>query len=292
MDHTVIKLRSYRGRSDINFSNPAEVPYEKEGWPAGNTRLRYAWSAIGILVVIANFIPWRSRVIAYIFAFIYLCLGTLAMVSFGIDVSQLRKSRDLVCPGRAYQNLHDPALENELSNILVVDDTAIGVRTDRFNEIPMNGPINCISSPYVATAIIEFIVTVAIIIYLLNEYVLRWSSVHSQRKYPWFQIREIEDELDSRRPVRCELTSQVMTAKEYYYKHRFLAGPAAAGSVLPTGFVEPIFDHSGYAVAPLAPMIDPMLAPTYGAGAYGAPALGGFLPAPTYGGSFIAPPVY
>jgi hypothetical protein len=270
MDHHTIKLRAWRGRSDRLYAVAGDVPYEKEGWPAVNTRLRYAWSSIGILVVIANFIPWRSRIIAYIFAFFYLILGTLAMVSFGVDVSDLRRTRDLVCPVLPYQNLHNPALEVELAST-PVDITPNGIISG-LNKVMLNTEVNCISSPYIATAIIEFIVTVAIIIYLLNEYVLRWSSVHSQRKYPWYQIKKIENELDSRRPVRCELTSQVMTAKEYYYKHRFLAGPAAAGSVIPTGFVEPL------------EYMDPLAGPTYGAGAYGAPAIGGLIAPPTYGG--------
>jgi len=275
MDHNVIRLRSYRGRADFQFSDPANVPYEKEGWAAANTRLRYAWSAIGILTVIANFIPWRSRVIAYIFAFIYFVVGVLAMVSFAIDVSDLRGARDLGCPDRPYQNLHNPDLEVELANTVVARVPLPVVTVTDLDKVVLNSEVNCIMSPFVATAIIEFIVTVAIIIYLLNEYVLRWSSVHSQRKYPWHQIRKIENELDSRRPVRCELTSQVMTAKEYYYKHRFLAGPAAAGSVLPTGFVEPEFVDPAFGVAP-----------TFGAGAYGAPAIGGLIAPPTYGAGY------
>jgi hypothetical protein len=280
-DHGFVRLRSYRGRTDARFSNPANVPYEEEGWPATNTRLRYAWSAAGILTVIVNFIPWRSRVIAYIFAFIYLIIGAMAMVSFGIDVSQLRRTRDLGCPDVPYQNLQSQALANELAT------TPVGGLSD-LNLVTMNSKLNCINSQFVAVAVIEFIVTVAIIIYLLNEYVFRWSSVHSQRKYPWHQVRKIENELDSRRPVRCELTSQVMTAKEYYYKHRFLAGPGAAGSVIPTGFVEPILDHAGYDVAP-GGYLDPSFGPTYGAGAYGAPAIGGLIGAPTYGAGYIPP---
>jgi len=278
-DHNVVKLRNFRGRTDYQFSDPPVNPYEEEGWPATNTRLRYAWSSIGVLVILVNFIPWRSRIIAYIFAFIYLCVGTMAMVSFGIDVSQLRKTRDLGCPNVPYQNLRDPALVAALGGLPVGLASNYFANQADLETVGLNTKVNCIESPYVAICVIEFIVTVAVIIYLLCEYVLRWSSVHSQRKYPWFQIRKIENELDSRRPVRCELTSQVMTAKEYYYKHRFLAGPTAAGSVIPTGFVEEVM--------PMIHDVSPF-APTFGAGAYGAPA--GLLGAPTYGaGHFISP---
>jgi hypothetical protein len=236
-DHLVVHLRSYRGLTDALFSETGDVPWEEEGWPTRNTRLRYAWSAIGILVVLINFIPWRSRVIAYIFAFIYFVLGAMAMVSFAVDVHELREARDRDCPLVPYQNLRNQLLATELATTPLSTDP-----TDEYSLIRMNSELNCISSPYVAIAVIEFIVTVAIIIYLLNEYILRWSSVHSQRKYPWFQVRKIENELDSRRPVRCELTSEVMTAKEYYYKHRFLAGPATVGSPLPNEYVDAYVD--------------------------------------------------
>jgi len=203
-NHDQLFLRSYRGRTSPWFDRPAEHPIEEEGWSARNTRLRYAWSAIAILAILTNFIPWRSRVIAWVFAFLYFATGAMAFVSFGLDVYEIRKTRLRGCPHQPYNNLDTQWQIN---------------RVARFNL-----QLNCINDAYVALCIIEFFYGMAVIIYLLNEYIIRCGSVHSQRKYPWYMIHKQETRLDSRRPVRCELTSQVMTAKEYYYKHRFLAG--------------------------------------------------------------------
>jgi hypothetical protein len=111
---------------------------------------------------------------------------------------------------------------------------------------PINLQVNCINSPYVSTVFWEFFTGLAVLFYLLMEYIIRYRSVHSQRKYAWHAIRKQETELDSRRPVRCELTNRVMTAKEYYYRHRFLAGPTTAGTAIPTEYNEAIFGGGGY----------------------------------------------
>jgi hypothetical protein len=227
--HDIVSLRSFRGRTSLYWDSPPELPFEEEGWSARNTRLRYAWSSIGILVVLANFLPWRSRVIAYIFAFIYFCLIPLCFVSFALDVHEMRESRKFNCPAHQWDVAYAQLRPSQ---------TAILA--------PINTRINCINSPYVSTAFWEFFTGLAILFYIFMEYLIRSRSVHSQRKYPWHQIRKIERELDSRRPVRCELTNRVMTAKEYYYRHRFLAGPTTGGSAYPTEYNEP----ADYGVGP------------------------------------------
>jgi hypothetical protein len=208
-DNDKLRLRSWRGRTSIFFDDPPINRLETEGWSARNTRLRYAWSAIGILTVLINFIPWRSRVIAWIFFILYFIVGVMAFVSFGLDVSELRRARRFGCPSNPYRNL------------LPQQVTILAFR---------NSKVNCVIGPYVSTCFWEFVVGVLIIFYLLNEYIIRFKSVHSQRKYPWFAIHKQETKLDSRRPVRCELTSQTMTAKEYYYRHRFLDGAGLTSS--------------------------------------------------------------
>jgi len=205
-DHQTVNLRSIRGRTNRSFDPYSDKTWEEAGWPAKNTRLRYAYSGIGILTVLANLLPWRSRVIAYVFAFLYFSVFVLAIVSFAIDVHELRKARNTYgCATTGGNWLYG-----------VRQDALVGVN------LPTDLSINCINSPYVATAIFDFIAAISLLIYLFNEYIVRYKSIHSGRKYPWFHIRKIEKELDSRRPVRCELTSQVMTAAEYYYRHRFL----------------------------------------------------------------------
>jgi hypothetical protein len=227
LDHNEVHLMSSRGRTSVLFDIPPVLAPEEAGWSARNTRFRYAWTAFGVMVVLINLVPWRSRVLAYAFALAYLFIGAMALTSFGLDVNEMRESRRLGCPDMPYQNL-------------VVDNT--GGIDQAALLAPRNTKVNCINSPYVSTVIWEFILTVAIIIYLLFEYVIRMRSVHSQRKYPFYQVRKIETSQDSRRPVRCELTSQVMTAKEYYYKHRFLVGSGAASGFSASSYSNTMFD--------------------------------------------------
>merc|ERR1712170_333486 len=147
---------------------------------------------------------------------IYFCVCVMAFVSFGLDVSELRDARDLDCP-----NLLSRVPYQGIRGDILTTLTNIGLR---------NTQLNCINTPFVATAVLEFIFGVLILLYILCEFLLRWRSVHSGRKYPFYQLGNIERRYDSRRPVRCELTSKVLTAKEYYYKHRFLAGPTTGMS--------------------------------------------------------------
>jgi len=202
-DHNTVMLRSARGKSNRFFDPYSDQPWEETGWSARNTRLRYSLSGMGILTVILNVLPWRSRIFAYLFAFIYCGIFAMAIVQFVIDVAEVRRAKFVYkCPTRWMMGLP--------------------------SDLPIWGSIqgrsvNCISGPFVACCIIDFFTLGAIAIYIINEYIVRYKSIHSQRKYPWFQIRKIEQELDSRRPVRCEITSEVMTAAEYYYRHRFLS---------------------------------------------------------------------
>eukprot|EP01001_Neometanema_parovale_P001725 NODE_1203_length_1836_cov_524.833625_g1141_i0.p1 GENE.NODE_1203_length_1836_cov_524.833625_g1141_i0~~NODE_1203_length_1836_cov_524.833625_g1141_i0.p1 ORF type:complete len:548 (+),score=179.88 NODE_1203_length_1836_cov_524.833625_g1141_i0:55-1644(+) len=201
-NHTTVTLRGHRGRSTRFFRSFDDAPFEAAGWSARNTRLRYAVSSTGIITVLLNLLPWRSRVVAYLFAFVYLLLCIGSFVIFALDASEIREGRDGVnCPTHWMSGL-----PQDLPDYAVLSAATV----------------NCINSPYIATIIMDMFAAVAALFYLLNEFLIRYKSVHSQRKYPWFQIRKIETELDSRRPVRCEVTSEVMTAAEYYYRHRFL----------------------------------------------------------------------
>lgn len=183
------------------------MPWEEPGWSIRNTRLRYAYSGIAILTILANLLPWRSRIFAYIFAFIYFCVFVLSIVSFAFDVHELRRARnDYGC--------YSAWLGSSPSDSLY----------DPVQPLP-NQKVNCINGPYVCAAIFDFFAAVAILIYITFEYVIRYKSIHSGRKYPFFAIRKNEQDLDSRRPVRCEITNEVMTAAHYYYRHRFLSEP-------------------------------------------------------------------
>eukprot|EP00993_Chasmostoma_nieuportense_P007689 NODE_952_length_1746_cov_226.175417_g892_i0.p1 GENE.NODE_952_length_1746_cov_226.175417_g892_i0~~NODE_952_length_1746_cov_226.175417_g892_i0.p1 ORF type:complete len:529 (+),score=93.77 NODE_952_length_1746_cov_226.175417_g892_i0:58-1644(+) len=204
-NHEVVNLRNMRGRTDETFDSNSTNSFYEAGWSARNTRLRYGFTGIGILAVLLNLFPFRSRVVAYLFAFFYFVVAVLAIVCFALDVDELKDARDIF-PGCEINRFRS-----------LPGDSLFGVEN-----LSSRSELNCVNGQYVATAVLELIVAIICLIYLLNEFVVRYRSIHSGRKYPWYQIRKVEQELDSRRPVRCEITSEVMTAAEYYYRHRFL----------------------------------------------------------------------
>lgn len=68
------------------------------GWPARATKLRYATSALVILTILVNIIPITSRVVAYIFGFLYIMYSILAFVTFAVDIDALEAAKKLLCP--------------------------------------------------------------------------------------------------------------------------------------------------------------------------------------------------
>jgi hypothetical protein len=100
------------------------------GWPERNTELRYAVCSFVIVTVLINLIPLNSRVIAYVFGFLYLLYAVITYVSFGVDINALSRARNLECP------------EN----------------------------FRCVYHPYNATVAILFIGGFFLIVYVLLEY--------------------------------------------------------------------------------------------------------------------------
>eukprot|EP01006_Ploeotia_vitrea_P062857 TRINITY_DN84530_c0_g1_i1.p1 TRINITY_DN84530_c0_g1~~TRINITY_DN84530_c0_g1_i1.p1 ORF type:complete len:437 (+),score=76.80 TRINITY_DN84530_c0_g1_i1:59-1369(+) len=115
------------------FNRPIRTPdgdAEVSGWPLRNTRLRYAVCALVILAVLLNLIPLNMRVVAYVFAFIYICAAALSFTAFGLDVDAIEDAKDLTCP-------------TELS---------------------------CVTHPYNAVAALDFLGGLFLILYVLVEY--------------------------------------------------------------------------------------------------------------------------
>eukprot|EP01003_Olkasia_polycarbonata_P007840 NODE_935_length_650_cov_404.600666_g864_i0.p1 GENE.NODE_935_length_650_cov_404.600666_g864_i0~~NODE_935_length_650_cov_404.600666_g864_i0.p1 ORF type:complete len:125 (-),score=28.01 NODE_935_length_650_cov_404.600666_g864_i0:168-542(-) len=115
-------------------------------------------------------------------------------------------------------------------------------------------------------------------IYLCYEYLFKsfTKSKWSGRNYCPHEIKKHDSKLDSNRPVRCEITGKVMTAKEYVYRWRFIAGTQAGEVYEPPPPPAPI----GVVVPP------PMLpGPPIGPDMYGAPDM---YPSP---GQYAPPPV-
>jgi len=200
--------------------------YHRSGWPARNTRLRYSATIIGICSIILNMIPFTHRVIAYLFAVLFFIVSCLCFTVFGFDLHELAESHQIACP-----------LEQR-----------------------------CRHQQYIATTVLEFILGISLLFYILYEYLAKalTTSRWSGRNYCPHEIYKHDTKLDSMRPVRCEITGQVMTAKEYVYRYRFIAG------------TNPFYDHMGPEIIPPA-LVAPHAFPQIAANPYAQP----YIPAAT-----------
>jgi hypothetical protein len=178
------ELQQYRGTfrgKDLN-----QLP----GWSARNSRLRYGFTIMGFCTVVLNYIPFTHRVMAYLFAILYVVICSLAFVAFGLDVHEMQRAHDMQCPLDSH----------------------------------------CRDDIFIATAILDFFTGLSFMWYVLYEYGAKWltTSRWSGRNYCPHEIYKHDSKLDSMRPVRCELTGHVMTAKEYVYRYRYIAGTGGA----------------------------------------------------------------
>jgi len=126
-------LRNSFGRN--NSLGDRTRPFEIPGWPRTNSGLRYAGCAIGILAIFFNFMPFQSKTIAIVFGFFYFTSAVLLLVAFGFDVHKLRNTSSLSCPA------------------------AVGGEST-----------TCYKNGFTATAVIEFITVVTLLLYIVVEY--------------------------------------------------------------------------------------------------------------------------
>merc|ERR1711976_263393 len=103
------------------------------GWPIKNTRLRFALTCVVILTLILSLVPFRSRVIAYVLAFILLVCSAMAVFAFALDVKDVDTARDMPCP----QNY------------------------------------DCEFHRYIATCVLDLLLALGLLIYVLVEFILR-----------------------------------------------------------------------------------------------------------------------
>lgn len=132
-------MRTVRGRAHRGLNPHSTEPYEHSGWPTTNTRIRYAAVAVGILTILMNFLPFRARAIAILFAFLYFCAAALCMIAFGFDIHMLRWLSKLKCPETIF---------------------------------PGGDAVECRISPFVATAVMDFVCSLVLIVYLIVEFTL------------------------------------------------------------------------------------------------------------------------
>lgn len=218
-DHDILRNQqaypAWNGQTSVRGPELLEIP----GWPDRNTRLRYAVSAVVILAILLNLIPFTHRLIAYFFGFCYFIAAVVGFITFGLDVHEIREADDLGCPAN----------------------------------------VECRNSEFTATVVILFLLCLSLIIYVFYEICLKCciKSKHSGRELTLFEKKKYERTLDSLRPVRCEITGRVMPAKEYVYRWRFIAGTQEAANYVPPYPTQPMFAADGYAAGTMMGSVVP-----------------------------------
>eukprot|EP00992_Anisonema_acinus_P001223 TRINITY_DN10414_c0_g1_i1.p1 TRINITY_DN10414_c0_g1~~TRINITY_DN10414_c0_g1_i1.p1 ORF type:complete len:595 (+),score=109.57 TRINITY_DN10414_c0_g1_i1:59-1843(+) len=179
-EHSIIM--GPRGRGDRKNVADSNLPFEYPGWKTINTRIRYSLSGIGLGAILLNFLTFRSKTIAYIFAFLYFATAVLAMVAFGFDVHELRWANDLTCPA-----------------------APDGLGQD------------CTQGQFIATAVLDFFVFIWLIVYIVVEYVINPTPQcqHCDRAYELSELMKHEAVECGARPVRCEVCAKTMTKKQF-----------------------------------------------------------------------------
>jgi len=134
-----------RGRTnftDVNDDHgrlgPNQGIFEHGGWRTINTGLRLAGTVGGIIIIILNFMPFRSRAVVMVFGFLYFACAVVLFICFAFDVRDLNKASGYVCP---------TTLDGE--------------------------QLDCENHRYVATVVLEFIAALALVIYVIVEYIIK-----------------------------------------------------------------------------------------------------------------------
>eukprot|EP00995_Heteronema_vittatum_P001276 NODE_117_length_1889_cov_449.499457_g81_i0.p1 GENE.NODE_117_length_1889_cov_449.499457_g81_i0~~NODE_117_length_1889_cov_449.499457_g81_i0.p1 ORF type:complete len:573 (-),score=255.07 NODE_117_length_1889_cov_449.499457_g81_i0:171-1847(-) len=185
----VFTIVLHEGR-DIKFADETffvrTFNNDKPGWPIKNSRLRFAATTTVILVTLINLIPFRSRVFAYICAFIFFLCSALFLVCFALDVKAVDSARKLTCP---------------------------------FG-------FTCKFAPFIVICFFDIFLAIMLLMYVIFEFVARllMECRHCTRSYGVFEIKKHEAEVCSSRPVRCEVCSKRTEAKDFVYAHRFDCG--------------------------------------------------------------------
>jgi hypothetical protein len=115
------------------------------GWPVALTRMRLSATGLIILTILITFIPFRSRVLAYVLAFILLLASVLCFISFSIDLKSLSTTNSLRCPSG----------------------------------------YNCDNKRFIAVIILDILLGFLILVYLLVEFIARLAleKTHASKVY-------------------------------------------------------------------------------------------------------------
>lgn len=216
---TILNWVTLRAPTRSGYQNG---PLELSGWPVMNQRLRIAAAAIGIITVLLNLLPVRSRAVNMIWAFLLSVTCVLLWTSFAADVVTLNDTDG-----------SDDDSDDDFKYVCPQD--------------PSNGlSFVCRKTRFFFTVGFSAFAATVLMFYLAFEVFFRVPSKHSGRGYPIWEAANNAANECSKRPVTCELTGWTGEAGEWYYKRRgqvdpiAAQGPATTQVDVPGGLVVPV----------------------------------------------------
>eukprot|EP00997_Jenningsia_sp_PLL12_P002817 NODE_14_length_4096_cov_369.740549_g12_i0.p1 GENE.NODE_14_length_4096_cov_369.740549_g12_i0~~NODE_14_length_4096_cov_369.740549_g12_i0.p1 ORF type:complete len:592 (+),score=142.80 NODE_14_length_4096_cov_369.740549_g12_i0:55-1830(+) len=182
-DRETERLLGARGLTHRSEQIGSQHPWEQAGWPTVNTRIRYSAVAMGLIAILFNFLPFRSKTIAIIFGIIYFASAVVCLIAFGWDIHELREHKDNTS----------------------CKDTIDGKAMD------------CSYDPFNATIALDFLCAIWLIIYIVVEYFVmrRRQCQHCDRAYEIHDLIKHEGSECEARPVRCEVCAKSMSFNEF-----------------------------------------------------------------------------
>eukprot|EP01004_Peranema_trichophorum_P002156 NODE_1302_length_2021_cov_146.669125_g1101_i0.p1 GENE.NODE_1302_length_2021_cov_146.669125_g1101_i0~~NODE_1302_length_2021_cov_146.669125_g1101_i0.p1 ORF type:complete len:601 (+),score=116.74 NODE_1302_length_2021_cov_146.669125_g1101_i0:66-1868(+) len=188
-DREVEPLLGPRGRAAASRNYDDPVAYEHAGWPTKNTRIRYSATAIGLLAIMFNFLPFRSKTIAVVFALIYFGVAVMCVIAAAFDIHGIRLANDL-------NSSCDRTWDGQASE--------------------------CHSGSFIATVVLDLIAFFVLIIYIIVEYfaMQQRQCQHCTRAYGMNELEKHEASECGARPVRCEVCAKSMNYYQFQMHKR------------------------------------------------------------------------
>lgn len=171
---------------------------ELSGWPIVNQRVRIAACAIGIITILLNLLPIRSRFVNMIWALLLFVTSALLFTGFAMDIVELNRTAG--GDGDSSSDFEGP--------FSCPIDPSTG------------GAFRCSKNRFIYTAGFELVAAFLLLFYLLGEVLLRKPCKWCGRGYAIWAIGNHQANECSQRQVTCEICQWEGPAGLWYYKHR------------------------------------------------------------------------
>jgi hypothetical protein len=169
---------------------------ELSGWPIVNQRVRIAACAIGILTILLNLLPIRSRFVNMVWAFLLFVTACLLFTGFAMDIVELNRTAG---------GDGDSSSDFEGAFSCPIDPST-------------GAPFRCSKNRFIYTAAFTLIAAIFILFYLLLEVFGRKPCKWCGRGYSILDFSHASE--CSKREVTCEICQWTGPAGLWYYKHR------------------------------------------------------------------------